>query len=123
VELWGHRPPPGGPRWSADASCVALADGTPRLPTLAGGGEALVRLDPPALGDGPWCGFAPFRYDADLLRVRRVRMRVRFVAEAGIARGRDARFAVPGVARHGGQEVPDLDLRIDVAPAALRGTP
>lgn len=123
VQLWGHREPPAGPRWSADASCVVTDDGVPRLPVLdgAGDGAALVRLDPATLGDGPWCGTAPFRFDADLLRVRRVRVRFRFVADAETARGRDARFAVPGRARHAGQEVPDVDLRIDVAPVALRG--
>jgi hypothetical protein len=124
VELWGSRVPPAGPRWDAGASCVVAADGAPSLPLLAGDAEALAALDPATLADGPWCGVPPFRYDADLLRVRRVRLRARFVADADTARGADpARFAVPGRARRPGQEVPDLDLRIDVAPPALRGAP
>jgi hypothetical protein len=123
VEWWGRRLPPRGPRWSGEATCALEADGTPRLPALAGAGD-LGQLDPAILGDGPWCGVAPFRFDADLLRVRRIGLRFRLTAEADAARGRDpTRFAVPGRARHPGHEVPDLDLRVDVAPPALRGLP
>ena len=97
VEYWGDAPSPGaGP----------------------------ARLELATLGDGPWIGEAPWRVDADLLRVRRVRVRLRLAADAPAVRGRDPRrFATPGIAAAPSREVPDLDLTIDVTPASLRGEP
>jgi hypothetical protein len=64
-----------------------------------GGGP--VRLDVASLGDGPWEGRAPFRFDADLRQVRRLRIRARLAAEQA--------------------DVADVGVVIDVAPPALRG--
>jgi len=87
-------------------------------------GQPLVRLAPAALADGPWIGTAPWRVDADLFRVRRVRVCVRLEADTPEVRGRDPRrFASPGRATTAARDVPDLDLTIDVAPVSLRGTP
>lgn len=123
VEYWGDPAPP-TPSWpAAGETCLAFADGTARLPRLAPPGAAAVRLDPAQLGDGPWCGSDPFRFDADLLRVERVRIRVRVQAEPVASRGADPRrFAQPGHAGSGAREIADLELAIDVAPPALRGT-
>jgi hypothetical protein len=122
VEYWGDAAPP-APFWpAAGETCLTFADGTARLPRLAPAGAPAVRLDLGQLGDGPWCGEAPFRFDADLLRVQRVRLRIRVQAEAAALRGGDRRrFAQPGQATSGAREVADLDLAIDVAPPALRG--
>jgi hypothetical protein len=97
LEWWGDGAPPSGPRWPpGEESCVTLAD-------------------------GPWCGVAPFRFDADLFRVRRLRARLRFEADSDGARGRDtARTARPGSAMTPAREVHDLDVTVDVAPVALR---
>jgi len=123
VELWGDGDPPIGPRWSSvEETCVTFADGRPRLAALAAPGAPAIRLDPARLTDGPWCGVAPFRFDADLFRVRRVRVRLRLEAESDAARGRDvARSANPGRATTPAREVHDVDVAIDVAPPALRG--
>jgi hypothetical protein len=122
VEYWGEVAPPRAP-WPAADTCLTLADGTPRLPWLGPDGSPPVRLELARLADGPWCGDAPFRFDADLLRLRRVRVRLRLQADAPAYRGRDPRrFAQPGRAVSGAREVADLELAIDVAPAALRGT-
>jgi hypothetical protein len=87
-------------------------------------GAAPVPLAPASLADGPWIGEAPWRVDADLFRVRRVRIRLRLEAEAPQVRGRDPRrFASPGQGVSASREVSDLDLTIDVAPVSLRGTP
>jgi hypothetical protein len=67
----GPRPPPG------EASCVVGADGNPALPDLDAGGRPWIVLAPSMLSDGPWCGSAPWRFDADLFRVRLIRVRVR----------------------------------------------
>jgi hypothetical protein len=88
----------------------------------AAAGEAPVRLTAASLADGPWIGNAPWRVDADLFRVRRVRLRLRLEAESPEVRGREARrFASPGRASTPSRDVPDLDLTIDVAPVSLRG--
>ena len=73
VELWGDGNPPAGPRWPpGDETCVTLADGRPRLAAWAPPGAPSIPFDVARLADGPWCGTAPFRFDADLFRVRRV---------------------------------------------------
>ena len=126
VELWGHAAPPRGPRWTTGGDCVTAADGSPRLAAIAVPPPAprLVRLEPGRLTDGPWCGTAPFRFDADLLRVRRVRVRLRLEAEHDAQRGRDPRrFAAPGSAPGPAHEVADLDLAADVEPAAIEAPP
>ena len=62
---------------------VTVLDGTtvirPELPDLGSGSPSLVRLDEDRLSDGPWCPdpSAPNRFDADLLRVRSVRVTLR----------------------------------------------
>jgi hypothetical protein len=95
VELWGDGDPPGA---------------------------APVRLDPARLADGPWRGVAPFRFDADLARVRRVRIKLRLDADDDTTRGRDpATTARRGIAATPAREVRDIDVAIDVTPAALRG--
>lgn len=112
VEWWGDADPPGGPSWAPGSeTCVTLPDGQPRLPPLGPPGAPPIRLDMARLTDGPWCGLAPFRFDADLFRVRRVRVRLALRAAA------DAR----GPGRSPAREVRDIELAIDVAPPALRG--
>ena len=63
--------------WPAGENCTLLVDGAgnraPRLASLGPAG-ALVPLPASVLSDGPWCPDAasPDRFDADLLRVRRI---------------------------------------------------
>jgi hypothetical protein len=57
----------------------------PRLDTLGAGGVGQVELTQAMLTDGPWCPGAdatlyPNRFDADLLRIRRVRVTMRVQA-------------------------------------------
>lgn len=69
-------------------------------------GDGLTPLDPidrASFADGPWIGAGSSRFDADLLRVRMVRVTVR--AEASTP-------ALRGVA-------PDVQLTVDVAPRSL----
>jgi hypothetical protein len=87
-------------------------------------GQSPVRLAPALFTDGPWIGEAPWRVDADLFRVRHVRVHLRLEAETPEVRGRDPRrFASPGRASSASRDVPDLDLTVDVAPVSLRGAP
>jgi prepilin-type N-terminal cleavage/methylation domain-containing protein len=123
---YGPRPP------AADVSagsfgpgenCVfAYAGGyVPRLSRLGSGG-GLVRLTEGHLTDGPWCPdpFHPGRFDADLLRVRRVVVRVRVEAAIEGLRGpAGTLFRRGGTARTAARMVPDLEATLQVAPGNL----
>jgi hypothetical protein len=90
----------------------------PRLATLSGT-VSDVKLDAATLTDGPWCPDAasPVRYDADLLRVRRVRVTMRFEAAAASLRGpASTLFQRGGTATSTTRLVPDLETRFDVTP-------
>jgi len=71
------RPPPGL------ANCVVAADGSPRLPDLVPDYGPFVHLDAARLSDGPVCGTGVWRFDADLFRVRLVRITLRVAAPRG----------------------------------------
>ena len=107
--------------WPAGENChFARVDGQAltrqaALPAEAGG---LARLPLDLLTDGPWCpdGSSLNRYDADLLRIRLVRVLLRVQAQAPAVRGLDARlFAQPGGGREAARLVPDLEVRFDAA--------
>jgi len=76
-------------------------------------------LDPASLQDGPWVPDDPevTTFDADLLRIRRVRVRLR--VEAGLASMRGpsgALFTRGGTATAMERYVPDREIQFDVAP-------
>lgn len=65
--------------------------------------------------DGPFVGAGATMFDADLLRVRRVRAALRLETGVDRMRGTDTRlFARPGTAT-GSRIIPDLVTRVDVA--------
>jgi hypothetical protein len=104
--------------WGPGENCtIGVANGqhVPRLDRLAGVG--VVALAPELFVDGPWCPDAghPFRFDADLLRVRRVRVTVRMQATSTF-RVRRELLVRPGEAGAGGRLIPDEEIRIDIAP-------
>ena len=124
VAYFGEGEPPVWPRPpDGEGNCLYAADGTYQsalLPVLGTPG-VLIELTPGMLTDGPWCGTGDTRYDADLLRVRRVRVSVRLQATDAAARGTDrVRFANPGSARRSALFVPDLTVEFDVTPRNLR---
>jgi hypothetical protein len=131
---YGPRPPPigvidGQSTWPAGENCIfRVEDGRQlsRLETLAGGVDAVVRLDPSMLTDGPWCPHptAPNRFDGDLLRVRKVRVSIRVQAGSPAVRGgAGAWFVRPGSAIGAGRLVPDQVVTFDVAPRNLSREP
>jgi hypothetical protein len=121
---YGLSPPPVGTMqgsyWPPGENCTfgTYDDGArvvhvPRLPDLGSGG-ALLLHDPDrpltALDDGPWCPEpgSTNRWDADLLRVRRISARLRFAA---------ARLVF-----FGGPPTPDsgVEIATDITPPNLR---
>ena len=92
---YGPKPPPLDAKptdYPAGENCVFALDASgqpaPRLAVL-GAGPALVLLAPAQLTDGPWCpdALSANRWDADLLRVRRIGVRVRVEAALSALRG------------------------------------
>lgn len=121
---YGPAPPPiaiddPADAWGPGENCtIATAEGryAPRLTALDPGG--LIPLDERHFTDGPWCPDAStaFRFDADLLRVRRVRVKVR-VQAAHPFRGLAGRwFLNSGSGGDPARLVPDEHIVIDIAP-------
>ena len=111
--------------FAAGENCVFAVDGSgttqPRLAPLDAG-ASLVALNASLLSDGPWCpnDAAADRWDADLLRVRSIGVRLRVQAAQTTLRGpASALFAHGGTSRGGHQWVPDLEVRFQVSPRNL----
>jgi prepilin-type N-terminal cleavage/methylation domain-containing protein len=115
-----------GPRPQASGdNCVFLGNGTPTpapaLPILDPG-TALVLLSTAMLTDGPWCpdGVNPNRFDADLLRIRRIAVTLRVESAAAALRGpAGPLFARAGTSTSAHRLVPDREIRFDVSPRNL----
>ena len=124
---YGPKPPQGGQptTYPPGENCVFFDDGTQtpasRIGTL-GGGPTLVRLTEAQLTDGPWCPDPqhPNRFDADLLRVRRIAVAFRVQSGAASLRGpAGVLFTHGGTARSALGLAPDLEGRFQVAPRNL----
>jgi Tfp pilus assembly protein PilW len=109
----------------AGENCIFTFDGvTPqsRLPALGAPGSGLVKLTAAQLTDGPWCPrvTSENRWDADLLRVRKIVVTVRVQAAAAALRGpASALFRTAGTSRGGERWVPDQEIRFEVSPRNL----
>jgi hypothetical protein len=102
----------------------AVVDGAhvPRLSTRPPGGLTLVELTSSMLTDGPWCpdSLSANRFDADLLRVRRIHVSLRVQSALASLRGpAGVLFAHGGTARAGDRYVPDLVTQFDITPRNL----
>ena len=123
---YGPLPPPAGvddllDAWPPGENCLFIrSEGqpSPRQAPLPIEVAGLARLPLPNFTDGPWCpdDASPNRYDADLLRIRLLRITLRVQAQSPAVRGPDTRlFAQPGSAREAARLVPDLEVRVDAA--------
>lgn len=107
--------------WGAGENCVFEVIGgmhQPRLPSLGAPGD-LVPLSAAQLSDGPWCPDAagPRRFDADLLRIRQVRVRIRVEAARDALRGAAGPlFVRAGPASRAASVIPDHEAVLDVVP-------
>ncbi len=118
--------------WPAGENCTIQVVGeqhVPRLATLGNPGGGLVQLTAAQLTDGDassssaWCPDAtsPNRFDADLLRIRKIRVTIRLRApnagrRGSLATGPDALFATSGISIGGYRYVSDHAIRFDVSP-------
>jgi prepilin-type N-terminal cleavage/methylation domain-containing protein len=83
------------------------------------GASTLTALAPSQMTDGPIAGAGPHRFDADLLRVRRIRVVLRVETEAADLRGAGTLLRSPGTSAGGGRWVPDQRITFDVTPENL----
>jgi hypothetical protein len=101
----------------------AFGAGDPPVPLLAAlGPGALVPAPLDMFTDGPFCGSPPRRFDADLLRIRAVRVRIRLQAALDRSRGSGSAFANAGNADSDLSSVRDFELTVDAAAPNLRPT-
>lgn len=109
--------------WAAGENCVFAAAGSRHVPRLTsmGRSQVLVRLEPAVLTDGPWCpdATARNRFDADLLRIRHVRVRARVEAPSPFRGAVGRFFSRPGTATAAIGLVPDQEVEVDVFPRNL----
>jgi prepilin-type N-terminal cleavage/methylation domain-containing protein len=104
------RPPDG----TGNCAYEAGSPPSPRLEDL--GGEGLAELAPAQLTDGPYCGAGAGLFDADLLRIRLVRVTIRLEAASDVVRGGGPLFMRPGRSSSGDSYVPDYEVTFEVAP-------
>jgi len=119
--------------YAAGENCVFRLDaGThvSRLEDWLGGAPpgTLVPLSLAELSDGPWCpgmtnskgAELPNRFDADLLRVRKVLVTIRVQVGNDTLRGTNPEgrtlFMNPGTSRGGAAWVPDQEIRFEITP-------
>jgi Tfp pilus assembly protein PilW len=111
--------------FAAGQNCIFGHDGTspvPLLPALGVMGSGLVKLTSTQLTDGPWCPNAASenRWDADLLRIRKIAVTVRVQVAAATLRGpAGTLFRKGGTSKGGERYVPDQEIRFEVSPRNL----
>lgn len=104
-------------------NCLYDISGNPTRPVLTGSAGSLVELASTILTDGPACGTASNTFDADLYRVRKVRVTLRVQAASDSLRGADTTlFARPGTSKGGATYVPDYEMSFEVSPRNMNLT-
>jgi prepilin-type N-terminal cleavage/methylation domain-containing protein len=122
-DYYGDPAPPVQPKPAlGNSNCLYDAAGThvSGMTTLTTGGGSLAPLPISMFTDGPWCGGGSNLFDADLYRVRKVKITVRVQTPTAMFRGLDtALFQNPGTAKSGQKFIPDLVTAIEVSPRNL----
>jgi len=106
------KPPMGVANCLYDASQNVVSG----LGVLSTQGASLAPLPLNILNDGPWCGAGSNRFDADLLRVRKVRITLRVQVGNDMLRGTGADYAVAGKSREGQKMLQDYGVRFEITP-------
>jgi len=126
---YGPKPPALGVNnsadtWGAGENCTFMVSNgqtVSRLPVLAAN-EGEILLTQAQLTDGPWCpdDARADRFDADLLRIRKVRVNLRVQAALASLRGpTGVLFTRGGTSTSSNRYVPDQEVRFDVTPRNL----
>jgi prepilin-type N-terminal cleavage/methylation domain-containing protein len=124
---YGPKPPVLGvpnPPWANGENCAFLVDpGTglhaSRMPDLAPNAERLVPMTEAMLTDGPWCpdNVSQNRFDADLLRLRKIGVVMRVQVSAADLRGpAGVLFRNGGTSTSARSLVPDQEIRFEITP-------
>lgn len=124
-DYFGDPNPPMTPKPPAGvANCLYdTAGNLTGLPVLEPDEGSLATLTGTMLTDGPWCGGGSNMFDADLLRVRKVRVTLRTQSGLPSLRGTDTRlFRNPGTSRGGERMVPDYTISFEVSPRNMNLT-
>jgi type II secretory pathway pseudopilin PulG len=121
---FGDPNPPKSPKPTTigDSNCLYDATGSYRnLPVLPMTDGSLAELSPTILTDGPlFCGGGSNQYDPDLLRIRKVRIMMRFqVASAALRGSNTLLWKSPGKSQGAEKMVPDYIVTYEVTPRNL----
>ena len=103
------------------ANCLYDVGGVLKpLGILPNSDGSMAELPPAILTDGPYCGNGSNEYDADLLRIRKVRVVLRVQAASEAFRSTDSGlFIKPGKATGSDRLIPDYRVAFEVAPRNL----
>lgn len=120
-EYFGDPNPPLNPKPSLGiANCLYDASGgyigPGMLPSTDG---SLAALPLTELKNGPWCASGNNRFDADLLRIRKIRVTLRLQVANASLRGSGARWINAGTSTGSAKEVADYTVAFDVTPRNL----
>jgi hypothetical protein len=124
VEYFGTATPPQSPKPPiGQANCLYddAGQALSGMSHLSPGDDGLAPLPIEQFSDGPWCGSGALTFDADLLRVRRVRVTLRLQVSSPGLRADGDRFANAGTSRSATKSVPDVVMSFDVSPRNLEG--
>jgi hypothetical protein len=130
---YGPKPPVAGLKptaYPAGENCVFLLSPpetglpAPRLALLPSGtnSNTLVKLTEAQVTDGPWCPdvASANRFDADLLRIRKIAVNVRVQAALSAMRGpASVLFRYGGTSTSATRWIPDQELKFQVSPRNL----
>jgi len=110
--------------WGPFENCIFSAGAipAPKLPVLGAGSQALVELTAAHLTDGPFCpnDTNANRWDADLLRIRKVAVTLRVQTAVSALRGpAGVLFTRGGTSSGGFKWVPDQELHFEISPRNL----
>jgi hypothetical protein len=130
---YGPKPPAVGvnvssDNWGAGENCLFMVSGGTHVPRtqmatpLGPVNGPLVKLTNTQLTDGPWCPDSSIanRFDADLLRVKKVRVTLRVQVGSKSLRGPTGAFFLRGGTATGGTRyIPDQEISFEVTPRNL----
>jgi hypothetical protein len=130
---YGPKPPALGvdvssDTWGAGENCLFMVSGgvhaarTEMATPLGPINGPLVKLSSARLTDGPWCPDASIanRFDADLLRIRKVRVTLRVQVGSKSLRGPTGTLFLRGGTASGGERyIPDQEISFEVTPRNL----